>query len=214
MFDGGLRRHSSASSSLLPDGGADELPSYKHCSSRDASREERRRRLHRANSLDPRLSAAQATELQRLQDRVANGNNDGYYIAAEAPLPNDPERRIIVMEKVPEAESAETSKHREEEEEEDNNYVQIRSPTSREKISIMAVIDRCRIYQDSDEYKQREEARAKTEPARPPEPDSTAASTNEPDDESQKTSSNCGEKTEAGQQSIVKHLREKFLSLS
>uniref|UniRef100_A0A0E9RZH8 Uncharacterized protein n=1 Tax=Anguilla anguilla TaxID=7936 RepID=A0A0E9RZH8_ANGAN len=38
-----------------------------------------------------------------------------------------------------------------------SNYVQIRSPTSREKISIMAVIDRCRAYQESDEYRQRED---------------------------------------------------------
>lgn len=155
------------------------------------------------------------TELQKLQDQVTNINYDGYYVAAEAPLTNDPEHKIIIMEKLPEPES-EPAESAKEEEERDDNYIQIRSPTSREKISIMAVIDRCRAYQESDEYKQREEVRAKAEPARPQELDPAAASSNQDarDDESQSTSSNPGEKTEAGQQSIVKNLREKFQSLS
>uniref|UniRef100_A0A3Q3JRG3 Uncharacterized protein n=1 Tax=Monopterus albus TaxID=43700 RepID=A0A3Q3JRG3_MONAL len=141
---------------------------------------ERSKRLHRANSLDPQLSGAQATELQKLQDRGAT--YDGYYITAQASLPNDPEHQIIVMEKLPEPE---------------------------EKISIMAVIDRCRAYQESDEYKLREEAKAKTESARPQEPDKTAANSVDQDDKSQKRSS-----MEVNQQSIVKNLREKFQSLS
>ncbi|XP_056261484.1 pleckstrin homology domain-containing family G member 3-like [Seriola aureovittata] len=218
MFDGGVRRHSSCSSShLLTDRGSDEGPSYKPRSSRDASREERSKRLHRANSLDPRLSGEQMTELQKLQDQVSNSNYDGYFIAAEAALPNDPEHKIFVVEKLPEPESepAETAKEsKEEEEDDDDSYVQIRSPTSREKIHIMAVIDRCRAYQDSDEYKQREEAKTKIELARPQELDNTAASPADQDDGSQKTSSNSGQKTGAGQQSIVKNLREKFQSLS
>ncbi|XP_037605832.1 pleckstrin homology domain-containing family G member 3 isoform X5 [Sebastes umbrosus] len=213
LFDGGLRRHSSCSSSLLvADGASGEVPSDKPLRSRNASREERRKRLQRANSLDPRLSEAQMGELQKLQDQVANGDydgdHDGYYVAAEAPLPDDSEHKIIVMEKLPEpAEASEDGG--------DENYVQIRSPTSREKISIMAVIDRCRVYQESDEYKQREDVRAKTEPARPQELDATAAaSSNDQGDESQTTSSHCGQKTDGGQQSIVKNLREKFQSLS
>ncbi|KAL7388197.1 hypothetical protein ABVT39_008685 [Epinephelus coioides] len=206
--DHGLRRHSSCSSSLLlADGASGEAPSHKPRGSRDASREERRKRLQRANSLDPRLSGAQMTELQKLQDQVANSDYDSYYVAAEAPLPDNPEHRIIVMEKLPEPETepAQTAK----EEEGDDSYIQIRSPTSREKISIMAVIDRCRVYQESDEYKQREDVKAKTEAGRAQELDAK-----DPDDESQKTSSNCGPKTEGGQQSIVKNLREKFQSLS
>lgn len=153
------------------------------------------------------------SELQKLQHQVANvdydGDHDGYYVAAEVPLPDDSEHKIIVMEKLPEpAEASEDGG--------DENYVQIRSPTSREKISIMAVIDRCRVYQESDEYKQREDVRAKTEPARPQELDATAAaaSSNDQGDESQTTSSHCGQKTDGGQQSIVKNLREKFQSLS
>lgn len=214
MFDGGLRRHSSCSSSLPPDDGAPgEGPSHKPRGSWDAGREEHSKRLHRANSLDPRLSGAQMTELQKLQDQVANGNYDGYYVAAEAPLTSDPEHKITVMEKLPEPESAATAKEPKEEDE-DDSYVQIRSPTSREKISIMAVIDRCRAYQESDEYKQREEVKAKTEPARPQELDATAATSIDQDDESQKTSSASGEKTEAGQQNIVRNLREKFQSRS
>lgn len=137
-------------------------------------------------------------ELQELQDQVTEGSCDGFFIAAEAPLPNDPGRKIIVVEKrpQPEAQPAETAKESKEEED-DDNFVQIRSPTSREKISIMAVIDRCRAYQDSDEYKHREEAKAKAEAARPPEEQNDGL-----------------QKTEAGQQSMVKNLREKFQSLN
>ncbi|XP_076612288.1 pleckstrin homology domain-containing family G member 3-like isoform X1 [Chaetodon auriga] len=215
MFDGGLRRHSSCSSSFfLPDKASGEVSLSKSHSSWDASREECRKRLHRANSLDPRLGEAQMTELQKLQDQVANGNYNGYYVAAEAPLPNNPKHQIIVMEKLPqpEPEPLETAKESKEEEEEgEDNYVQIRSPTSREKISIMAVIDRCRVYQESDEYKQREEPKAKTEPPRPQDLDTTTANDQ---DESKKSSSNSGQKTAAGQQSIVKNLREKFQKLS
>ncbi|XP_035813631.2 pleckstrin homology domain-containing family G member 3 isoform X1 [Amphiprion ocellaris] len=210
MLDGSLRRHSSCSSSLLLDDGASsEGPSYKPRGSRDASREEHSKRLHRANSLDPRLSGAQMSELQKLQDQVAHGNYDGYYIAAEAPLQNDPEHKIIVMEKLPEPQG--TSK--EPKEEDDDSYVQIRSPTSREKISIMAVIDRCRAYQESDEYKLREEAKAKSEPAKPQELEKTAAASTA-QDVPQRSRSNSGQKTETAQKSIVKNLREKFQSLS
>lgn len=150
------------------------------------------------------------TELQKLQDQVSNGN---YYFAAEAPLPNHPEHKIIVVEKLPETELAPAERTKESKEEEDDNYVQIRSPTSREKISIMAVIDRCRAYQESDEYKQREEAKAKTESVRSQELDKTSVSSTDQRDKSQKTRSNSVQKTEAGQQSIVKNLREKFQSL-
>ncbi|XP_062293708.1 pleckstrin homology domain-containing family G member 3-like [Scomber scombrus] len=192
MFDGGLRRHSSASPGpLLPD-----TPPHRPLASRDAARKERSNRLQRANSLDPRLSGAQLSELQNLQDQVSNSSYAGYYVAAEAPMQSDPEHKIIVMEKLPPPES-ETAK---ETTEEDDSYVQIRSPTSKEKISIMAVIDRCRAYQDSDEYRQREEARARSEPARPAEGDVTAAGSCDDQDGSQ--------------QSIVKNLREKFQSLS
>lgn len=136
------------------------------------------------------------SDLQKLQDQVAN---DSYYIAAEAPLTNDPEHKIIVMEKFPEPEETARDKK-------DESYVQIRSPTSREKISIMAVIDRCRAYQESDEYQQREELKAKTEQNK-----STAVSADQ--DVSQKMRPTSGPKVE-GQQSIVKNLRERFQSLS
>ncbi|KAM7396050.1 hypothetical protein PAMA_007364 [Pampus argenteus] len=201
MFDGGLRRHSSYSSSLLlSDGVSGEVPPCIPLISQD----ERCKRLYRANSLDPRLSGTEMSKLQKLEGHVANSNYSSYYVAAEALLSNDPEHKIIVMEKLPESESEKTTK----ESKEDDAYVQIRSPTSREKISIMAVIDRCRVYQESDEYKQREEVKVKTEPVRPQELDVMAASSDDQDYESQKT------KMEAGQQSIVKNLREKFQSLS
>lgn len=203
MFDG-VRRHSSCSSSLLLTN-----PLYKSHGVREAGREERSKRLHRANSLDPRLSAGQVTELQQLQDQLSNGNYGGFYVAAEAPLPNDPEHRILVVEKLPETKSAPAQTNKEEE---DDNFVQIRSPTSREKISIMAVIDRCRAYQESDEYKQREEAKAKPDSVRSQDLDKTSSTDQQ--DKSQKTRASSGLKAEAGQHSIVKNLREKFQSLS
>lgn len=194
MFEGGLRRHSSCSS--------EEVPSLAPRGSWDAGRVERRQRLHRANSLDPRLSGTQMADMQKLQEQVGPGDCDGYRVTAEAPLPNDPDHKMIIMEKL--SEPVDTAR----EEEGEDNYVQIRSPTSREKISIMAVIDRCRVYQESDEYRQREEPKAKAEPARSLERDgATAAPANE-DDMSQERSSN------GGQQSIVKNLREKFQNLS
>ncbi|XP_039637646.1 pleckstrin homology domain-containing family G member 3 isoform X3 [Perca fluviatilis] len=216
MFDVGLRRHSSCSSGLLlADAASGEVNSSSSSSSckprvsRGAGREARRKRLHRANSLEPRLSGAQTTELHALQDQVATGDSDGYYVAAEASLPDDPEHKIIVMEKLPEpAESKPAETAIEEEDNDDDNYIQIRSPTSREKISIMAVIDRCRLYQESDEYQQREDVKAKTEP------DAATAPSNGQNDETQKMGSNAGQKTEAGQQNIVKNLREKFQNLS
>ncbi|XP_069371039.1 pleckstrin homology domain-containing family G member 3 isoform X3 [Paralichthys olivaceus] len=211
MFDWGVRRHSSCSSSpSFTEGASGKGPSYKTRRSQDTSRRERSKRLHRANSLDPQLSGAQMSELQKLNDLVTDTEYDGYFIAAETMLPNDPEHKITVIEKLPEPESEETASSSKEEEEE--NYVQIRSPTSREKISIMAVIDRCRAYQESDEYKQREEGKSKSESARPQDLDKTTVFLTNQEEESQKT--NVGQKTEVGNQSIVKNLREKFQSLS
>lgn len=204
MFDGSLRRHSSCSSGLLlSDGASSGVSSYKPHGSSDADREERSKRLLRTNSLDPRLSGAQMMELQKLQDRVANGSIDGYYIAAEAPLPGDPQHRIMVVEKLPHPEETKEPK----EEDEDDSYVQIRSPTSREKICIVAVVDRCRAYQESDEYKQREEGRARTEAVRLQETDKSDK-TEQDQDQDLKT------RSASGQKSLVKNLRQKFQSLS
>ncbi|XP_023808675.1 pleckstrin homology domain-containing family G member 3 isoform X3 [Oryzias latipes] len=200
MFDRSMRRYSN---SLLSDVIGVEDP--KHQASFEAGQYEPNKRLHRANSLDPRLSKDQMTELQRLQEKAANGDHSGYYIAAEAPRTGDPNHKIIVVEKLPEPEETNQPK-----EEDDGGYVQIRSPTSREKISIMAVIDRCRAYQESDDYKHREETKAKTEPARSQEPDKMPAALTK-QAESQKTRQSSGQ---SGQQSMVKNLREKFQNRS
>ncbi|XP_032440701.1 pleckstrin homology domain-containing family G member 3 isoform X4 [Xiphophorus hellerii] len=184
MLDGGLRRHSSGSPGHLHDDGA---PSGQPRGGQVAARDERSRRLHRANSLDPRLSLQQLGDLQWIR-QARSPVDDGYYIAAEAPLTDDPEHKIIIVEKLPEPGNREPV--------EDDGYVQIRSPTSREKISIMAVIDRCRAYQESDDYRLRDDA--KTAPPPPSE-----------QDESQKTRPDSGQ---GGQKSIVKNLRERFQS--
>lgn len=117
---------------------------------------------------------------------------------AKASLSDDPQHNIIIMEKLPEPEPAETA--HEGKGEGGDSYVQIHSPTSREKISIMAVIDRCRAYQVSEDYKQRDEVRSRTEP------DKTAVTLNPMDHLTQKTK----EPTQIRQQSLVKNLREKF----
>ncbi|KAM3861148.1 pleckstrin homology domain-containing family G member 3 [Diretmus argenteus] len=211
MLDGDLKRCSSCSSGLLPsDGGSGEVSLPKSHLSRDASRRASNTRLHRTNSLDYRLRGLHLAELQELQDKVPGGSYDGYYISAEAPLPHDHSHKVIVVEKLPDprselVEMAEEPK----EEEEGDNYVQICSPTSREKISIMAVIDRCRAYQESEEYKQREEAATTTEPSlsagKVRELEKAATAHNEQGDS--------GQQTEAGQQSNVRNLREKFQNL-
>ncbi|KAM4713683.1 pleckstrin homology domain-containing family G member 3-like [Anableps anableps] len=194
MPEGGLRRHSSGSSSQLHSNGAS---SRKPRGGRVAGQVDRTKRLQRANSLDPQLSVHQMSELERLQKQSSNDVEGGYFIAAEAPLTDDPEHKIIIMEKLPEPEKIAT----ESVEEADGGYVQIRSPTSREKISIMAVIDRCRAYQESDDYKLREEAKPHESIKTPP------ASSEQ--DESQKQ-----EKAESGQKNTVKNLRERFQSQS
>lgn len=216
MFEGGVRRHSSCSScssGLLPPGEEQE-EAERPRGRRDA--DERSARLQRANSLDPRLSGRTLSQLQRLQQQEAAGS-PSFFIAAEAPLPHRPGHTLLVLEKLPEPEAPpagaaretgrDTSRETKEDDDNDDNYVQIRSPTSREKISIMAVIERCRAYQDSEEYRQREEARGRGEaaPARPAEPSGP---------EQEDGSSQRSEALAPQQQSLVKNLREKFQSLN
>ncbi|KAG7473035.1 pleckstrin-likey domain-containing family G member 3 isoform X4 [Solea senegalensis] len=212
MF-GDLRRHSSCSSGhFLCEGTSMEVPPHKPCSSQDTSSKP----LLRAKSLDPQLGRVRVTELQKLQEQVVDSSHQDYFIAAETPLPDDPQHKMVIIEKLPAPESDPSQtvlKTKQEEVESDDSYVQIRSPTSREKISIMAVADRCRAYQDSDEYKLREEAKARSESVRPGELDQTEASANNQNNE-EFVRTTCEQKTDAAQQSVVKNLREKFQNLS
>ncbi|XP_060118421.1 pleckstrin homology domain-containing family G member 3 [Heteronotia binoei] len=105
-----------------------------------------------------------------------------FCVTAEAPLEN--RRRVIVMEKLLDAAG-----------EPDESYVQIRSPTSREKISLKAVAERCKAYQDSEEYHNREESIQEADPQKTPQQLRR-------------------EKTNSNQQSLVKNLREKFQTLN
>ncbi|CAL8315613.1 unnamed protein product [Merluccius merluccius] len=215
MTDGGTKRRSSYSSSLLlpAEGGG-------WCAAPPSGPQlEGAGRLHRTKSLDHRLSGLQLSQLEKLPGEVSNGGFRGYYVSAEAPLPTDPSRRVVIVEKLPEEPEVETREPAEPvpaepvpaepagEEEDGENFVQIRSPTSREKISIMAVIDRCKAYQETEEYKLREEAAAKMEAGlgggRGKEQDKAAASPTEsevPD-------------PGANQHSVVKNLRDKFQKL-
>ena len=206
--DGGIKRRSSYTFPLLPPaergeggaegGGADTPPE-------DAGRY----RLQRTKSLDHRLSGVPLGRLEKLPEEASNGGFHGYYISGEAGLPGDESRRVVVVEKLPDEPAAATGDAAEAAggEEGGENFVQIRSPTSREKISIRAVIDRCRAYQETEEYKLREEDAAKTEAglggARGKEPDKSAASSTEPE----------GQESGSTQQSVVKNLRQKFQKL-
>lgn len=121
-------------------------------------------------------------------EALHNGNSgqtigDCYYISAEAPLENN--KKIIIMEKIPPACDI------------DDTYVHIRSPTTREKISIKAVIERCKAYQDSEEYKMRE--------------DNTDGST---DITHNQLKPKVLTTSEIAQQNRVKNLRKKFQTLN
>ncbi|XP_037393818.1 pleckstrin homology domain-containing family G member 3 isoform X2 [Pygocentrus nattereri] len=216
MTDCGPRRRSSCSSSLVLSSANAEAPAYRTHSRRDW--EGPQVRMHRAGSLDHRLSGLYLSDLQDLQNEMVSSD---YYISAQATLPN--KKNVVVVEKVSEtatqAEGEEPSKEPATVMEMDNvedHYVQIRSPTSREKISIMAVIDRCRAYQESDDYRQREESASRSEQAsktdRSKEHDKTTSS-REQLDEALRNRVDSGKKTDASQQGVVKNLREKFLNL-
>ncbi|XP_056402043.1 pleckstrin homology domain-containing family G member 3 [Hyla sarda] len=110
---------------------------------------------------------------------------DGYYISAETPLEND--KKVIIIEKIPFACDV------------DDTYVHIRSPTTREKISIKAVVERCKAYQESEEYKMREEVSCT---------DGSADVTQDHSKPKVLTTS------DAAQQNRVKNLREKFQTLN
>lgn len=132
----------------------------------DKDGEEWWRSLQRAASLDLQLRSS----------------CEAYVIAAETARPDDPEHSVIVMEKI--QEPGYTA-----EDQGEDNYIQIRSPTSKEKISLMAVFDRCRIYQDSDTPREDEKIRIK---------------------ESQRRQS----RQESSKQGRVKNLRDKFQNMS
>lgn len=171
-----VRRHSSCSCLVLPEGPCLRVPWSRSGDGWDT--EECRWRLQRAASVDlhPRSRAGAAQQL-------------AYVIAATAPRPDDPEHSVIVMETV--QQPRDTA-----EEDAEDNYVQIRSPTSKEKISLLAVMDRCRVYQDPDGS--REEAVGRRGPARPPDQESRGSRSRQ----------------DSSRQGRVKNLREKFQSMS
>ncbi|XP_041952468.1 pleckstrin homology domain-containing family G member 3 isoform X5 [Alosa sapidissima] len=193
-------------------------------------------RQHRTGSLDQRLSHLHLNTLQDFQSKPPCSSSSGYYVSGETPLPND--KKLIVVEKVnitlepvvvgkvytetvamasPPPQVAKELQWSRAKEDTDDSYVQIRSPTSREKISIMAVIDRCRAYQESEEYRLREEIAAKAEQqadrsSKGKDGDKLVPSSDKLD-EALKTAIDSGRKADMSQQNVVKNLRERFLNL-
>lgn len=184
VFTGGPRRHSSWSPDLLP---LQDVPMLHPQVDSGGGVEGRRLRLHRANSLDLRPNAP---HIQERQDATSINHFDGYGVTAKAPLPNDPAHSVIIVEKLPGAMPEE-----DQEGEDEEGYVQIRSPTSREKICLMAVVDRCRAYQESDQYRCRTEPRVRSDHNAPQSQDEALQS-------------------QGSQQNLVKNLRDKFQSMS
>ncbi|XP_061855538.1 pleckstrin homology domain-containing family G member 3 [Colius striatus] len=83
------------------------------------------------------------------------GSDGELWVTAEAAL--GPGQRVLVLERLP-APPAEPP-----------SYVQIRSPTTREKICLKAVVERCKAYQASEEYRRRcPEPPDGPEPPQPP----------------------------------------------
>lgn len=215
MFDGSSRRRSSCSSShLVTSNGSTDSSIHTFYLGRDTG--ELLTRAHRAGSLDQKLGSLNLSDLHSIQSKNASS---GYYVSAQATLPN--EKNIIVVEKVPEiTPPAEmdlpTKECMKQEITTDDGYVQIRSPTSREKISIMAVIDRCRAYQESEEYRLREEGGSKTEQLPKIERCKKLEKTPSPSehlDDAVKNVLDSGKKADASQHSVVKNLREKFQNI-
>ncbi|XP_065259512.1 pleckstrin homology domain-containing family G member 3 [Emys orbicularis] len=118
------------------------------------------------------------------RQRQRNQSAGSLRITAEAMLGD---QRVIVLEKVPCGGDPPAP----EEPPDAASYVQIRSPTSRERISLKAVAERCKAYQESDEYRRLEEGPA-------PEPSQAAG----------------WEQAAAGQHGRVRSLREKFQTLN
>ncbi|MGH0166446.1 UNVERIFIED_CONTAM: hypothetical protein FKN15_051100 [Acipenser sinensis] len=167
----------------------------------------------RTGSLDQRISGHHLDDFKNLrnEDKLKNM----FYVSGDTTLPS--EQKVIVMEKVPQknidVDIVETG---EDLEDDDDSFVQIRSPTTREKISIRAVIERCKAYQESEEYRQREDSGKPdqgTMKGKAKEQDRPAFS-NDQNVAYRRGSVPAAKKTDINQQSLVKNLREKFQNLS
>ncbi|XP_067847357.1 pleckstrin homology domain-containing family G member 3-like [Heptranchias perlo] len=148
-----------------------------------------------------------------------------HYVSSEFTLQDD--QKVIIMEKLP-CDGDSLSSHRNEQIAKDSGsggegYVQIRSPTSREKISIRAVVERCRAYQESEEYKSRQDGEGTSRKPGTSNPTAKLRSTKgaekevsstKQQSEPRKETSPLGRRTDLGQQGLVKNLRDKFQSLS
>ncbi|XP_078263385.1 pleckstrin homology domain-containing family G member 3-like [Rhinoraja longicauda] len=153
------------------------------------------------------------------------GTDTSHHVSSELTLQDD--HKVIIMEKLP-CHGDGRSSHRNEEVAEnsgsdDEGYVQIRSPTSREKISIRAVVERCKAYQESEEYKSRQEDEDKGRSPGTSNPKAkqrsfrgaekvTCSTVQEPEPSFEMRQP--GSRTDLAQQGLVKNLREKFQSLT
>ncbi|XP_069773218.1 pleckstrin homology domain-containing family G member 3-like [Narcine bancroftii] len=151
---------------------------------------------------------------------LTKGDEVTQYVSTEFTLQDD--QKVIIMEKQPE--SADRCVHRNEQAakdvgSDDEGYIQIRSPTSREKISLRAVVERCKAYQESEEYRSRQELEDKGSRLTTMNPNTKLYSyrggkkvaTQQP--ELRKGVHPLGSRTDLTQ-GLVKNLREKFQSLT
>ncbi|XP_041121070.1 pleckstrin homology domain-containing family G member 3-like isoform X2 [Polyodon spathula] len=166
----------------------------------------------RTGSLDQRISGHHLDGFKNLKNE--DNLKNMFYVSGETTLPS--EQKVIVMEKVLEQNIDVDVVETGEDLEDDDSFVQIRSPTTREKISIRAVTERCKAYQESEEYRQREDGDKPdqgTMKGKAKEQDRPAFS-NDQNVEYRRGSVPAAKKTDINQQSLVKNLREKFQNLS
>ncbi|XP_078518410.1 pleckstrin homology domain-containing family G member 3 [Lissotriton helveticus] len=152
-------------------------------------------------ALNPAL-AKDPSEAVCKNSQQNQGTEGSYFVSAEAPLEND--KKVIVIEKAcnRDLENPGSDPGLEQ----DDSYVHIRSPTSREKISLKAVIERCKAYQESEEYIQREATQ-----------EEEAKSQNSMNTHSNQKGASVQmlwEQSDQDNQSLVKNLRKKFQTLS
>eukprot|EP00062_Callorhinchus_milii_P008654 gi/632951600/ref/XP_007891392.1/ PREDICTED: pleckstrin homology domain-containing family G member 3-like [Callorhinchus milii] len=184
-------------------------------------------RTRMSRSRTASLDSRSTERCSSLDCKHCHFTSSNHYISSEITLQDD--QKGVFMENLPddddeeEEEEADLSNHRKEQTDDDNSYVQIRSPTSREKISIRAVIERCKVYQESEEYKLREDGESQPKRQGSSVPfskhsgskglEKVGFSTKQVSD-LRKETSQITRSTELGQQGLVKNLRDRFQSLS
>ncbi|XP_043929771.1 pleckstrin homology domain-containing family G member 3-like [Protopterus annectens] len=161
------------------------------------------RKLSRTTSLNKQF---EKIENGATCDQTDQNNKSVCFVSSETTIQGDQKR--VVVEKMPEKGKIQHNclKY----DCEDDSFVEIRSPTTREKICIKAVIERCKIYLESEEYHQKH-SDGINKIVRSDEPGTL---TTQQTSGSKIGASVLFEEGGANQQNLVRTLREKFQALA